>query len=116
MNNIVLTSCGIINEKFKEKFYRIKKIEEIGKKRVLYITTAIDGENDDDNSWIDDEYKTILDLGFKEDNIVEFIITDKQINIDEFDVIYMMGGNTFYLLDVIRKTNFDIVIKKRYKG
>lgn len=25
--------------------------------------------------------------------------------------MYMLGGNTFYLLDIIRKTNFDIDIK-----
>ncbi len=56
-----------------------------------------------------EEYKTILNLGIIESNITEYKIGNN-INIDYFDVIYMMGGNTFYLLDVIRKTGFDKVI------
>ena len=47
----------------------------------------------------------------KKDNIYEYKIGDK-INIKDFDIMYMMGGNTFYLLDQIRKYNFDKVIKK----
>ncbi len=109
MNNIVLTSCGIRNEDFKDRFYRIVSKEKINNKKVLYITTASDGEEDDDKSWMDEEYKTILDLGINEPNIIEYKIGN-DINIDDFDIIYMMGGNTFYLLDVIRKTGFDKII------
>ena len=109
MNNIVLTSCGIKNRDFKDKFYRIISKEELESKKVLYITTASDGEEDDDKSWMDEEYKTILDLGINESNITEYKIGN-DINIDDFDIIYMMGGNTFYLLDIIRKTGFDKII------
>ena len=112
MKNIILTSCGIIDREFKEQFYRIINKEEIKDKKVLYITTASDGENDSDKSWMDEEYETILDLGFSKENIYEFKIGQKEININDFDVIYMMGGNTFYLMDMIRKYNFDTVIKK----
>ena len=58
---------------------------------------------------MDEEYKTILDLGINESNITEHKIGN-DINIDDFDIIYMMGGNTFYLLDIIRKTGFDKII------
>ncbi len=109
MNNIVLTSCGIRNENFKDRFHRIISKEELKSKKVLYITTASDGEEDDDKTWMDEEYKTILDLGINESNITEYKIGN-EINICDFDIIYMMGGNTFYLLDVIRKTGFDKII------
>ena len=109
MNNIVLTSCGIRNEDFKDRFYTIISKEELESKKVLYITTASDGEEDDDKTWMDEEYKTILDLGINESNITEHKIGN-DINIDGFDIIYMMGGNTFYLLDIIRKTGFDKII------
>ena len=112
MKNSILTSCGIIDREFKEQFYRIINKEKIKDKKVLYITTASDGENDSDKSWMDEEYETILDLGFSKENIYEFKIGQKEININDFDVIYMMGGNTFYLMDMIRKYNFDTVIKK----
>ena len=66
MKNSILTSCGIIDEEFKNIFYRVINKVEIKEKKVLYITTAADGENDSDKSWMDDEYKTILNLGFEE--------------------------------------------------
>ena len=94
MNNIVLTSCGIRNEDFKNRFYEIVSKDELKNKKVLYITTAIDGEKDDDKSWVCEEYK----IG---NNII----------INDFDIIYMMGGNTIYLLDMVKKYNFGEVIK-----
>ena len=109
MNNIVLTSCGIRNNDFKNKFYSIVDKQELNNKKVLYITTASDGETDD-KSWMDKEYKTILDLGINEDNITEYKIGNN-IDIMTYDIIYMMGGNTFYLLDMIRKNSFDNEIR-----
>ena len=105
-----MTSCGFRNEEFKNKFYKIISKDELKNKKVLYITTAVDGEKDDNKDWVAKEYKTILDLGIDESNIVEYKI-GHDINIDDFDIIYMMGGNTIYLLDMIRKYNFGEVIK-----
>ncbi len=110
MKNIVLTSCGIINNDFKNRFYDILNNNDINSLKVLYITTASDGENDDDKSWMDNEFKTIMDLGILKENIVEYKIGNP-INIDDYDIMYMMGGNTFYLLDMIRKNEFDKIIK-----
>ncbi len=114
MNNIVLTSCGIRNDDFKNKFYNIVGKQELKNKKVLYITTASDGETGD-KSWMDEEYKTILDLGINEDNITEYKIGNS-IDIMTYDIIYMMGGNTFYLLDMIRKNNFEKEIKDFIKS
>ena len=110
MKNIFLTSCGIINDEIKKKFYNAiaKDIKDV---KVLYITTASDGEPDDDKTWMHEEFKTILDLGILKENIIEYKIGNS-INVDDFDVMYMMGGNTFYLLDIIRKTNFNEDIRK----
>ena len=110
MNNIILTSCGFIDEEFKNKFYKTIPKEELKNKKVLYITTAVDGEKDDNKAWVAKEYETILNLGIDESNIVEFKIGN-EINIDDFDIIYMMGGNTIYLLDMVRKCNFGETIK-----
>ena len=107
MRNIVLTSCGIIKNDFKNKFYELISKDELKNKKVLYITTASDGELDNDKSWMDIEFNTILDLGINKDNITEYKIGKSNIDINNFDIMYMMGGNTFYLLDVIRNTNFD---------
>lgn len=107
MKNIVLTSCGIIKENLKNDFYKIIDRDAIKYKKVLYVTTASDGEDDEDKSWMEKEYKAILNLGINESNITEYKIGGNDIDINDFDIIYMMGGNTFYLLDMIRKFNFD---------
>ena len=106
MKNIILTSCGFRGDLLKNKFYEIVSKEELKNKKVLYITTAVDGERNDNKDWVMKEYKTILDLGIDESNITEYKIGDT-IDIDDFDIMYVIGGNTIYLLDMVRKYNFD---------
>lgn len=107
---LVLTSCGIIKEDLKQEFFKLltKDVNEV---KLLYITTAIDGEDDSDTSWIDEEFQTILDLGIQKENIEEYKM-DYDIDLSLYDMIYMMGGNTFYLLKKIRDTKFDIKLKE----
>ena len=107
---IVLTSCGIINQDLKKEFYKLLN-KEIEKVKVLYITTAIDGEDGSDTSWIEEEFQTILDLGIIKENVKEYKM-DYDIDLSLYDMIYMMGGNTFYLLKKIRDTKFDIKLSK----
>lgn len=110
MKKIILSSCGIRNEDFKERFYKLISKEDLYNSKVLYITSAADGEPGDNKDWMDKEYKTILDLGINENNITEYKIGN-EINVDNYDIIYMMGGNTIFLLDVIRRYKFGEVIK-----
>jgi len=109
-SKIILTSCGIINNNLKEEFYKLltKDIQDI---KVLYITTAIDGEFGTDTEWIKAEFQTILDLGIKEENIKEYKM-DYDLDLSHYDIIYMMGGNTFYLMKKINDTQFGLKIKK----
>lgn len=106
---LVLTSCGVINAYLKEK---ILKLFDRGPKdiRMLYVTTAVGGESDDDLSWVREEFQTILDLGILKENIVKYKI-GQDIDMNQFDVIYMMGGNTFYLMFKIRAYHFDKVLE-----
>ncbi len=113
MNGIIVaTSCGIRDEDFCQEFYKIVSKDELANKKILYITTAVDGEDpNDDRSWMDHEFATMLELGFSQENIAEYKIGDA-INVLDFDIIYMMGGNSFYLMDMIRKYHFDEEIRK----
>ena len=108
---IVLTSCGfdvVREEKFYAAYYMAAG--DPRGKRVLYVTTAADGE-DGDKSWMDEEEVRMYTFGFRPESITEYKIGDK-LNADDFDVMYLMGGNSYYLLDMIRKHNFDKVIRK----
>lgn len=106
---IVLSSCGIIEPQFKNKVMALFD-KPAGSLRLLYITTALDGESGD-TSWADAEYESILALGILEENIREYKIGEETINLADFDVIYVLGGNTFYLMDKIREFGFDKQIK-----
>lgn len=110
MKKIVLTSCGIIAKGLKEEFCKLfnKQVEEL---KMLYIPVAVDGETGSDIKWVEKEFRTILDLGIKKENIKEYRM-DYELDINKYDFIYMMGGNTFYLLKKIREYNFADKIKK----
>ncbi len=106
---LVLTSCGVINADVREKFFALfDKAPE--KLRLLYITTAVDGESGD-KSWVDEEFATILDLGIREENIIEYKIGEADVDLRDFDAIYMMGGNSFYLAKKIYDYGFGESLK-----
>ena len=107
--SIVLSSCGILDPDFKSKVLALFD-KPVGSIKLLYITTAIDGERGD-KSWADAEYKSILALGILEENIREYKISNKRIDLTAFDAIYVLGGNTFYLMNKIRKFGFDEQIR-----
>lgn len=76
-----------------------------------FITTAADLEGEKD--WIKDVRDALTDLGIetfdmdlKQEN--EQTLTEK---LSKVDFVYMNGGNTFYLLDWIRKSGFDKAIR-----
>lgn len=110
MKKIVLTSCGIINEELKKSFYKLLN-KDVSQIKLLYITIAVDGELENDRTWLDEEYATILDFGVKEDNITHYKY-EENIDFNSYDAIYMIGGNTFYLLKELREKGLDEKIKQ----
>lgn len=109
MGKIVLTSCGIIDSELKAQFYNLLN-KDASAMKLLYITIAVEGEKDTDRTWLEEEYETILDLGIKEENIKEFKY-EEDIDFEDYDAIYMIGGNTFYLLKELREKKLDVKIK-----
>lgn len=110
MKKIVLTSCGIIDDRLKKQFYNLLN-KDISQIKLLFITIAVDGEKDTDRTWLNEEYATILDLGIKEENIEEFNY-EENIDFGNYDAIYMIGGNTFYLLKELKEKHLDEKIKE----
>lgn len=107
---LLLTSAGLPNEAIRSKF-----LQMVGKDPkdiiVAFIPTAADPEED---KWFvksaTDEIKEIgmrlFTVDLKEEN--EQSLREK---LESCDVIYVNGGNTFYLLDWARKSGFDKVVK-----
>ncbi|MBS3051434.1 MAG: Type 1 glutamine amidotransferase-like domain-containing protein [Candidatus Aenigmarchaeota archaeon] len=86
------------------------------KLKLAFIPTAADPYKD--KWWIRADRKILTKKGFrlvtvdlkgmKKSNLL------KKLN--EFDIIYVAGGNTFYLLQKMRESGFDKIIKKLLRG
>ncbi len=80
--------------------------------KVAFIPTA--GDMYKTKLWMDADREALVNLGMK---VVDFNIRDKtEEEVYSFlkakDIIFVAGGNTFYLLYHARKSGFDKVIKK----
>lgn len=89
--------------------------KEIGKRglKLLFITTAVEVE-EGDLQWFRNDRKSLVNAGFK---VTDYTIADKSLrdiekNIKKNDIIYVSGGNVFYLLQKIQQTGCADIIKK----
>lgn len=111
MKKLLLTSQGLQPE-IKETFLGLldKPVQQI---KVSFITTAAYGE-EPNPVWLEVYRKQLrnyglnqiedLDIKDKTQTELEKILSDK-------DIIFVNGGNTFYLLKWVKKSGFDKVIK-----
>lgn len=83
---------------------------------VAFVTTAL--KQEEDKSYAERDMKMMQDMGF---NVEEYDIEGKK----EFelmqvlslkDIIFVEGGSTFYLLNAMRKCNFEKVLRKLLKN
>ena len=108
MNNIILTSSGFSNPEI------MKKVEEyfdekLSDKKVAIITTA--SEDKEKNEFAILAYSQFREMGLE--NVIFFDIEKQNPReLSDFDIIYVNGGNTYYLLDWTRKSGFDSVVKE----
>lgn len=107
---LFLSSAGIVPET-KEDFLKMLS-KDPGNLNVAFIPTAADPEKDKTFiQWSIDQIKEIGMRFFTVDLKVENKDTlYKKLN--EADVIWINGGNTFYLLDQVRKSGFNQIIEK----
>ncbi len=112
---LLLTSNGITPQ-MKNEFLGLLQIPS-EKCNVAFITTAAYGELDgpDWNTplWLEDHRNILRNFGIK--NIEDTDLKDKtQEDLEQIirtkNAIYVNGGNTFYLLDWVRKSGFDSVL------
>jgi len=107
---LLLTSTGLKNEKIKDFF--ASQFDRLDNKTACIVTS---GRNEEEQFYIDGSIKELEDLGIK---VVEFNIAKHNsfVNFPEFDIYYVCGGNTFYILDRIRMTEVDKILIKAVKN
>ena len=102
---VMLTSCGLETEQIKEHFLRMLG-KESAETKALFILTA--ANNADAIEVLPKCMNDLLKCGIPKDNISVFDL-HRNMPIDElktFDVVYLTGGWTSYLLERINDTGF----------
>ncbi len=79
---------------------------------VLFITTAANPYLD--KPWMEADRKKLVELGFR---VVDLDLNGKTKSelsniLNDVNIVFVAGGNTFYLLEKARESGFDILIKK----
>ncbi len=82
----------------------------------MFMTTASEGE-EGDISWLDNDRQPLLDAGL---NVFDYSVTNKTpIEVAEalqtVSAVCVAGGDTYYLLDHIKKSGFDTIITRLVK-
>ena len=105
---LLLTSAGFRNKEVETKFLELlgKPPAEIN---LIFIPTA--SRFEDELKYVEISRQELIHLGIKN---IKTLQLDHQITkdeIDKADVIYVCGGNTFYLIQQIRQSGFDKLLR-----
>jgi dipeptidase E len=78
--------------------------------KVAFIQTAADPY--EDKWFVEADRKKLIEFGF---NLIDLDLKDKNQNelqnvLDGVDIIYITGGNSFYLLDKMQQSGFDKIL------
>lgn len=110
---LLLTSQGLSNQKIKQAFLDNlpKNPEDI---KVAFVTTAAFGETEDP-FWLEDAREELRDCGIK--HIKDLDLKGKRKEelkqiLSDKNVLFVNGGNTFYLLKYLRESGLQEFLPK----
>lgn len=90
-----------------------KKVDLSKASKLVFIDTAVEPKEErEDLEWLKKDKQALIDAGFV---VSDYTITGKtkdqlEGDLNDFDYIYMSGGNTAYLLEQSQKSGFIPVI------
>ncbi|MBQ8604320.1 MAG: Type 1 glutamine amidotransferase-like domain-containing protein [Oscillospiraceae bacterium] len=103
---IFLTSNGLTSEKLQTEFK--KAIENTGNKCVV-IPTAMEKDKDKD-IWLEETRQELAGFGLECDYF--YFGTDYNEKLADYDIIYICGGNVFYLMQMIKQCCAEEILAK----
>lgn len=105
---LLLTSAGIVSE-IRDYFISVLPKKKPEKNRVAFVTTAAYGESKNP-TWMEKDRQLLRDCGIKDIEDLDFkdkTQKDLERMLSDKDIIFVNGGNTFYLLKWVRESGFD---------
>lgn len=90
----------------------VKKLNT-NQRKLVFITTASEAETGD-KVWLEDDRKALVSAGF---DVSDYTFTGKTAatiknDLEKYEVISIEGGNTFYLLEQIQKSNCAGIVRQ----
>jgi len=109
MKTLILASSGNLIAANNLNHFLPKPLSEA---KILYVTTASKKVND--SSYVERTRQKMDELNF---SYTEFDIVGKSEEelkkaLSDSDILYVEGGNTFYLLQAVRDTGFEKIVKE----
>jgi dipeptidase E len=109
---LLLTSAGVRNQSLADALHALHG-KLVGDVKIGFVPTAanIEGGNKD---WFIAQLTRLQSYGYTWIDVIDIAAADVdwRTRLAEVDVIVVSGGNTFYLLDQIRKSGFDVWLKE----
>ena len=114
MKKLLLTSTGFTNKKIGKVFINLLK-KPVSDVKIIFIPTA--SRTKKEFYYVEESKTELIKIGIKTENLLIYNL-DKKLSyshVKDYDVIYVCGGNTFYLTAKMREDGFDKVIKRLVK-
>lgn len=113
---LLLTSAGISNESIKKALFDLvnKKPEETS---LVFIPTASNVERGD-KSWFINDLINLKNLNLKSISMVDISAVPESVwksQIEESDILFFEGGNTFHLMEWINKSGLSKILPELLK-
>lgn len=114
---LLLTSSGLGKRVIGERLQQMVLPKMPSECKVAFIPTAANVEPYS-KDWLIAQFGQLQRYGFYQIDIVDIAAdgVDWRARLADADVLWLSGGNTFYLLDQVRKSGFDDWLKKHGKG
>jgi len=113
---LLLTSAGITNDSIKKSFFDLvgKKPEDIS---LAFIPTASNVETGD-KDWLEEDLIRLKNLNLKSISVVDISAVPESVwrpQLEESDVLFFEGGNSFYLMEWINKSGLSLILTELLK-
>lgn len=112
---LFLTSAGLTNKSLVDAFENLVGLSG-NKVKIAFIPTAANVE-DGDKDWLINDYSNLKKQGYGVD-IVDMSALPKEIwlpRLEQANVIFVGGGNTFYLMSWLKKSGLDEILPELLK-
>lgn len=113
MAQLFLTSCGFLTDEIKQQF--ISSFSENRSEMNVCIITTASMELKEKNKYIQKAKNDFHEMGFSKVDFMD-IEYDNPARLKTYEVLYIAGGNPFYLLHHMRKSGADEILKKMAQG